>query len=327
MASVGVDGRSISILDGSLTPITTLRPAALSNGARIQALEFSSGGEVVFVADSGQPGGVSSIRRFDGKALDRWDLPPGQVPRSLALPRNGTVLLVSHGSASGARGLGGITILSASNLHELGRLEVCGGRAGEIAVMRTGERAFVRCFGDTVAVVDLELRRIARTVAVGRLAPDQSAVRHSSCGPGSIALSRTEGLLLLPCSRSGYLVLVDRLTMEPFDSMVVPLGTYHIAASPSRPEALTAPRDRAQVSIINLSTRVVEANVSLAGEPSSIVMSGRGDYAYVATQIDAGGRLVLLDMGLRAAVAVDSTGAGRALSLWPGRWSPVLAWR
>jgi hypothetical protein len=290
-------------------------------------VEFSSGGEVLYVAHSGQTGYVSMVRRYDGATLDVWELPAGQNPQSLKPLRGGQVLLVTHGGVTEFSSEARITLLSALDLTELAQLKTCDGTADGMAVMSTGERAFVRCSDATVSVIDLELRRIVRMVDLDHPLDTDSPSRESRCGPGEIALSRTDGLLIVPCSKSGFLVLLDRLTMERFDSMLVAPGIYHVAASQLRPEALVASRDRAQLSFVNLRKRSVETTVSLPGPATAIAVSGNGEYSLVVTRNGHEGSLVQLSMGIREVRASTPAEGIGAVSMWPGRWSPALLWR
>ncbi len=295
---------------------------------KIRSLTFSSGGEVLYLAAADGPGGVTMVRRYDGEVLARWELPAGQAPGALALLPSARTLLVAHYSSEDSAQSGTLSFLSARDLSESRRLEVCEGRPDDLAVMRGGERAFVRCAGRraAVVVVDLELHRVVRTIYLGESEVADSALGANSCGTGGIALSRTEALLLVPCSLSGYLVYLDRLTQEPFDSVFVGPGIEGIATSPRRPYALLTSTEPAAISFIDLRTRRTVAQIPVAEKPRSLAISGDGSVAAVSTGNHDTGALLLLDIDAQHVLStVQIPGAGD-VSVWPGRWSPVLTW-
>jgi DNA-binding beta-propeller fold protein YncE len=293
------------------------------------AATFSSGGEVLYVADSGTSGGVSVVGRYDGKTLDRWVLGRGVIPLDLTRLQDGRVLLVTFGRAPGTDGRGGVSIVSTRDLTELGRLEACADHPEGVAAMGDGRRAYVRCGGTGPALVelDLELRRVVRSTPLAGLPPNPRAAGQPSCGGGGVALSRTDGFLLLPCSESGRLVYFDRLTLEPVDSLPVGPGIDRIAVSRRDPIALLASEDRPEVQLVDLGQRTVDATIQLSRPARSLAISGDGRWAFLTVGDDRNGSLVRLSLkSSRVVSRTPVTGAG-GISLWPGRSSPVMIWR
>ena len=315
------------LFDAHLLQVDTITTHTERRPGKIQNLVFSSGGEALYIADSAGSS-VSMVRRYDGETIARWQLPPGRVPQELTLLPSARILILVHYSDTDSAGAGDISILSARDLSESTRLRICDGRPDGVAVMRSGERAFVRCTGHQalMVVVDLELRRVVTSVSLGPAHRADSAQSSSGCGPGGIALSRTEALLLLPCSQSGYLFYVDRLTQEPFDSVFVGVGIDRIAISPHRPHALLSSVAPPTISFVNLRTRSVDARIPLSATPKSLAISGDGHSAVVSTRDEAAGTLMLLNMDARTVVTTVRVAGAGAVSMWPGRWSPVLTW-
>lgn len=328
IATIAEDGTSIVVFDPTLSHGDTIEMTSGPARGSVRTLALSSGGEVIYVAAGGQHSQVSAVRRYDGDVLNRWELPPGLTPQSLALLRTARQLLVSYGPAGRSADSGGIALLAAPDLQEIVHLSLCEGAADGIAVMKSGKRAFVRCEGRaTLAAVDLELKRVVRTVHLAAGGSTGTGTAQDDCGGGGIALSRTGGLLLIPCSVSGHLIYVDRLTLEPIDSVQLAPGAYYIAVDPRHPRALVASRDSARVVLVNLRTRSVETSIALPGPPTAITVSPDGRHCWITTQRGEAGTLVKLELAGGRVVATAPADDVGAVSLWPGQWSPVLTWR
>lgn len=286
----------------------------------------------MFFSEAQQTGGyVGMVRRYDGVLLGRWKPPNHLVPRNLALLDDSRTLLVTLRPIRGRLGPGALSFLYTDTLTEAGRLEVCQRSPDGIAVMQGGHRAYVRCVGEEESVVeiDLELRRIVKTVAIGTYHTNDSALSKNRCGSGGIALSRTGGILFLPCEQSGQLLYLDRLTLELLDSVPVGSRIFDIAISPrSSVAALTGPRDSVLV-LLNLAARSVIGRTHLPGFPTAMSVDGNGRSLFVALQTERdSGELIRLDMSTGKVVASAAIPNGvTAVTLWPGRWSPVITWR
>jgi len=330
---VGGDEHSIVLFDPDLSmghTILRLAGQHLAEGT-VQA-SFSSAGEVVFFTEAQQTGGhVGMVRRYDGVLLGHWKAPNQLVPQNLALLDDSRTLLVTLRPINGRTESGALSFLSTHALTEAGRLEVCKRSPDGIAVMQGGHRAYVRCVGaeESVVEIDLELRRIVKTVAIGTYDSTDSTVSSSQCGSGGIALSRTGGILLLPCDQSGQLLYLDRLTLELLDSVSVGSSIFDIAISPRRSvAALTAPRDSVLV-LLDLAARSVVGRTPLPGFPTAMSVDGSGRSLFIALQNGgATGVLIRLDMTTGKVVASAPIPNGvSAVTVWPGRWSPVFTWR
>jgi DNA-binding beta-propeller fold protein YncE len=293
---------------------------------------FSSGGEVVFLVGAQPTGGyVGMVRRYDGVLLGRWKPPNQLVPQNLALLDDSRTLLVTLRPISGRPVSGALSFLSTGALTESGRLEVCKTSPDGIAVMQGGNRAYVRCVGgeQSVVEIDLELRRIVKTVAIDTYDTTGSAVSSSRCGSGGIALSRTGGILFLPCDQSGQLLYLDRLTLELLDSVPVGPSIFDIAISPRRSvAALTNPRDSVLV-FLDLAARSVIGRTHLPGFPTAMSVDGNGRSLFISLRNEGDlGKLIRLDMRTGKVMAsAPISNEVTAVTLWPGRRGPIITWR
>jgi len=322
------DGNRILLLDGRLSPVGSMALDSADPAGVIHGLIFSSGGEALYVWHSDGSSRVSKVRRYDGETIAQWDPPAGRLPRELALLRSAQTLLVTQYSDQDSAYIGELSFLAARDLHESTRLQVCEGRPDGLAIMRTGDRAYVRCAGreTTVAVIDLELRRVVTAEPLGTTHRFDSTDNVRHCGGGGLALSRTESLLLLPCSASGYLLYVDRMTQAVLDSVFVGSEIDQIGISPLQPYAVVTATTPPSLSFVNLRTRRVESKLPLPGPPASLVVSGDGKSALVSTGYLEGGMLLLLDMDAQLVISSVPLAGSGGIGMWPGRWSPVLNW-
>ncbi|UCD23846.1 MAG: hypothetical protein JSW51_12555 [Gemmatimonadota bacterium] len=319
------ESASILLFDRDLSLTDTISLANAGVGAMgLRFVEFGRGGASLYVADVGIQGTsrVSTVRLSDGQLLDRWELNDGHVLEITALQDSPSlaVTAAAHDPASP----GSIHYLSAGKLTSVSRFELCSGSPRGLATLQEIGRGYVRCGDDGESVVDLDLvqRRSVRTVRLDREGPDAPL-----CGPGGISLSRTGGILFASCSLSGWLLYLDRLTLEAIDSVAIGAGISQIAVSPRSAQALVSIPDSSSVAVVDLESRSVRTRVQLGGRPTSVVISGDGKRGYVIS-VGHTTDLVLVDVGsgsIRERVPVP-TGSTN-LSIWPGARSPFMSWR
>lgn len=320
VAVVESDGGGIALLDSDLSPVGTLTTGSVGADRRVITAAFSNGGSVVYVADSGQANSVAALRRHDGVTIDRIDLPTGLVARSLKPLPDGKTLLISRQSTEESSNGGGLSFHATTELTTETSLELCEGRPDGITAMRSGERAYIRCAGTALKIVevDLQLRRLVRTVDHGLPEP---------CGHGDIALSRTDSFLFATCPESGLLIYLDRLTLEQRASISVGVGASLLAVSPTGPRALVVRELSAEIVLVDLMNRTIEARLSLPGTPRTVAVTGDGARGLVATDDDTVGVVLALDMANLEQIATVRGLGGRGITSWPGASSPTVAWR
>lgn len=206
---------------------------------------------------------------------------------------------------------GGFSVLDLASLAELRRVEVCSDPTG-IGLMRDGRRAFLLCAAGQIAEIDLELGMLVRRQAL-----------DGSCGARGVFLSSNETALLVWCAASGKLMILDRVTLVPFDSiaadpgeaMLVPMRGGRIAgliyAAPPR------------LALIDVGRRGVVGSVALEDTVLAAAVSAQGRFVYLA----AGARLLRFDVQRgRIDRSLQLPGRPGGIALWPGDWEPKMRW-
>jgi hypothetical protein len=332
IAVASEDTQAIKLFKSDLSLDHEIPLAARDFGdARILTAVFARDGASFYVADSRPSGSyLSLIRRSDGRVLVRRELTPGLTPRTLTPTPDARTLIVTASPVPGT-GAAAILLLSADSLDERSRIEPCEGYAETMALLPDMHRGYTRCHDGgkaTVVEVDLALGRLVRAVDLDQGA--SLAPATSQCGPGGIALSTSGNILLIPCSASGMLLYLDRMTLKVLDSMPVGRGAHQIAVSPRRPVALVTSPDSSAVVLIDLARRSVMARIATPGSASAVAVSGDGKIGYVLLPgVDSKpGTLIRLDIRARTILNTVTVDPGmRSLTVWPGSWSPAMWWR
>ena len=331
IAAASEDTQAIKLFKSDLSLDHEISLAARDFGdARILTAVFARDGASFYVADSRPSGSyLSLIRRSDGRVLVRRELTPGLTPRTLT-PTPGARTLIVTASPVPGTGASAILLLSADSLDERSRIEPCEGYAETMVLLPDMHRGYTRCHGGkaTVVEVDLALGRLVRAVDLDQGA--SLAPATSQCGSGGIALSTSGNILLIPCSTSGMLLYLDRMTLEVLDSIPVGRGAHQIAVSPRRPVALVTSPDSSAVVLIDLARRSVIARIATPGSASAVAVSGDGKMGYVLLPgaDSKPGTLIRLDIRARTILNTVTVDPGtRSLTVWPGRWSPAMWWR
>jgi DNA-binding beta-propeller fold protein YncE len=325
VAVAGGDG-TILLFNGDLVRADTLRPRVGGEEPESIAL-ISFGLDGTSLYSVGTRGSITLLRKQDGYPLEHTnELGNGPANSLITLP-NARTLMATTPSRGGSAGT--LSFLDARTLRRETTLQPCPDYAQGIAILRDLNRAYTRCMGNRteVADIDLDLRRVITTEPVRRA--DSSGSSDRSCGTGGIALSRTGTVLLVPCSSSGMLLYIDRLKLSPFDSVAVGPGAYRVAASPTESKAIVTYPDSRRVAFVDLRNRRVTTEITAPGTPVDVAIGGDGRRAYILTSgtQQTAGDLMLLDMDSERVVSEVAVPPGsRSLSLWPGRWSPVMRW-
>ncbi len=330
LVAVAGGGNTLVLLDADLTTSYTISlPPGPKSMRRVDNVLLGSDGGTVYVAGAtGPEGTVLRLRTTDGVTIDQWRLASGMVPRALALLPDSRTLLVASNHVDDQKGV--VSFLATDSLIELASLTPCQGDVGDLAMLRQGDRVYARCTGALDAVVELDtrLRRIVRTAPLGEGGP--SPTSSTRCGPGGIALSRTGTVLFALCSTSGTLLYLDRVTFRPFDSVTVGPGGYRIAVSPRGSRAVLSFPTLNEVVLVDLRGRAVAARLPTPAGPSGVTISPDGRWAFVAARGAETNLATLLKIDLRSSRVVATTTIPRgsqAVSVWPGRRSPVMRWR
>jgi len=330
IAVTGEDAREMVLFKSDLS-VQHVTPLAASDfgGASTLTAVFARDGASFYVAHTGSSGSyLSLIRRSDGRVLGRRDFSPGLTPRTLMLTRDARTLIVTASPATGGR-VGTISLLFSDSFIERSRIEPCRGHPVGLAVLPDLDRGYTRCHGDeaTVIEVDVALGRVANTMALDQGAGLAPHARR--CGPGGIALSPSGNVLLIPCSASGSLLYLDRLTLQVLDSIPVGVGAHHIAAAPRDPVALVTFPDSNAASLIDLARRSIIARIITPGNPGAVDISGDGRMGYILCGGESEPRtLLMFDLRTQDIEnTVRMAPGSQTLTIWPGKWSPTMRWR
>ncbi len=293
--------QELLVYDGDLAAADTLPflvpPGTLAfgaDGASIAALLELHPGEFAFVLVP-RTGGFSFVSAPFADSL-----------KQPTFSRDGRAL---YFLASGSRG--GLSVVDLATLAELRRVEACADPI-EFRLMRDGRRAFLLCAPGEIAEIDLELGILLRKQAL-----------DGSCAARGILLSSNETALLVWCTAAGKLMILDRVTLAPLDSvaadpgeaMLIPMRGGRIAgliyAAPPR------------LVLIDLGGRASTGNLALEDAVLAAAVSAGGRFLYLAT----GARLLRFDVERRGIDrSIGLPGRPAAIALWPASWEPKMRW-
>lgn len=292
--------RSITLLDGRLAAVATL-----SLPAPPVAMRFSPDGAGLYAALAIDTGGsvVALVPRASGAV--RLSPPLAGTAVDLGLARDSRTLYLALSGTGG-----GVSFLGLTALRERRRLAVCD-TALALTATRDGERLYLLCGDDRIAEIDLGLEIVVR---IQRFA--------SACHAARLALSRTEGLLLVPCSATGRLLYLDRRTLAPLDSLTLEPGLHGIAVARGGRAVVTVPA-AGRVLVADLRARTVVHTLGTHRPPADVAVEAAGRSAYLLT--DAALLVLDLEAGeVRRRAALATRGSG--LAVWPGPREPRPAW-
>ena len=315
-AVVGESGTRIYIYDHQLNLTDTL--------------QLEPGGEPLAKADF-QADGASllgfrgrellRIRRTDGTIVDRKEL-GFTIEDAIPLGDSRTILVTGTDET---RNRGVVQMLSHLPMVERKSLAVC---AHPVTAMlgRSTRRVFVVCEADTVTDIDTDLGIVTNSVQLSHTPPDSTG--FPVCGAADGALSPNETLIYVLCSGSSELLYIDRVTLGTLARVPVSPATDLLALNPSGRKAVLAGRNRPSLEILDLSRREITQRIDIEAPPADLAFGTRPDILYVVTRDPAGGgRLLSIDLARSAIDATVKTPAlPLSISVWPGRWIPLIAW-
>lgn len=320
VAASGSQSSVIHFLAGDLTPLDT-RPLDPPDGDTVTALAAAPDGQSVFAATAAAGrGAVVRAGRRRGAPLVRQSLGPA-VPRFIALTPHATLLLVGTSTSDGP---GALLFLTPETLVTVDSLGVCSARPIGAAVHSDGDRAFVACATDEIAEVDLRLRTVLRTVRL------RGAGDSRPCAPTTPALAANGTVLYVVCSAAGRLLLLDRVTLAPFDSVEIGEGGGAAVVAGRRHVVIARP-GHDEILIADPRLRAVAARLAVTA-PLDLAVSADGRHVYVATGGAGRGPRRHAGQLVRIALAAPAVVGSRALpeavthvALWPAR-TPVMRW-
>ncbi|MBE0591669.1 MAG: hypothetical protein IH616_04635 [Gemmatimonadales bacterium] len=320
----GDDG-AILLFDAGLAHHDTVR---ISDGFLEQApvgAWLAPDGTTLYAARrSATAGALVRARVADGAILDRVDFFRGSPVIVYPLFDGRTVL-----AATVTRAVDGSQAL----LHFLGTdlsaqsepIPVCSAGVRGVATARATDRLYVLCEGDLLVDLDRQLRTFVRGVALG----DRRPAGEAACDARAVAVSSNGSIVFVLCARSGTILYLDRVTLEPLDSLTVGAGAEGWARSPDGQYAVILRPEQREIVVADLRRRIITGRPTADSRPSAVSVGSDSHSAFVAAG-DGAARGVILKIDLASGAVVrerTSTAHPVALSVWPGEESPVMRWK
>lgn len=320
----GDDG-TILLFDAGLSRADTLRLSDAFPDRSTAGAWLAPDGSVLYAAyRSPTAGALVRARVADGAILDRVDFFAGAPVIVYPLYDGRTVL-----AATEARSAGGSQTL----LHFLGSdlsaqsepIPVCPTGIRGLATARTIDRVYALCEGDVLVDLDRRLRTLVRSVPLDSGDPFAGA----GCDARAVAVSSNGSIVFVLCARTGTIRYLDRVTLEPVDSLAVGVGAESWARSPDGQYAvILRPLDR-EIVVADLRRRTITGRPVPSYTPRAVTVGSDSRSAYVATGDGAsGGSIIEIDLASGAIVGEHGSAARPVtLSAWPGEESPVMRWK
>lgn len=303
-------GSAVLLLDGRLQPVRELPvsgpPAALESTGDGSSI-------LVGVAAGADGGSLEWLRRADGATILGRDL-PGPI-RSLALDREGRRVLALTG---GTRG--GLIMLDVRELAPERAIPLCA-EPVSLAFTGEGDRVYVTCAPGSVAEIDPRLNLLVRVEII-------AADSGRACLAGRSVMSPSGTLLLVPCSKSGRLVYLDRVTLKPWDSLPLAPGISAVAVTPDGIGLVLQP-DSDRVALVHLLSKRRFASVSTPPDPVDLSLSADAREAFVVASGRGGqpGTLLVIDTHTGGILNRMALPAGaHAVHVWPGERESRMSW-
>ena len=186
----------------------------------------------------------------------------------LALTPDGRVLLASYRAASGGNETeSGVALVDLAAPAAAPSRIATGAGPHDIAVDAEGQFAFVSNAGaDTVSVIDLAAKQIARTVRTG----------HRPVALAYSALARRAYV----AAEDGSVTAVGVALSAPVASIAGPRGIAALRFAPGGRFLLAASPEAGQVVVLDTATDRIVQRIELAGQPDAIGFSDRVAYIH-----------------------------------------------
>lgn len=243
----------------------------------------------------------------------------------LALTPDGRLLLVSYRAASGNATESGVAVVDLAAPTVAPSRIATGAGPHDIAVDAEGQFAFVSSAGaDTVSVIDLSARQIARMVPTG----------HRPVALAYSALARRA----YAAAEDGSVTAVGTAPSAPVATIAGPPGIAALRFAPGGRFLLAASPEAGQVVVLDTATDRIVQRIELAGQPDAIGFSDRVAYvrrrasefvdAFPLDQIGSEGRspsAVSVGVGQLALGAVSAPARADVMAPVPGGDGMVIA--
>jgi hypothetical protein len=324
IAVTAAEDGTILIYDAGLTHIDTVRLADgfLDRGA-VGAWLAPDGTTLYAAQRTPTAGALVRARVADGAILDRIDFFDG-TPAIVHPLYDGRTVLAATVSWSGDP--------PHTLVHFLGRdlsvqgepVPVCDAAMRGLATTRASERLYALCGGDVLVELDRGLHTLVRTVSVN----SRSEPVTARCDATALAVSSNGSIVFVLCAQSGTIRYLDRLTLEPLDSLEVGIGGERWSRSPDGRYAVILRPAQREIVVADLRRRAVTGHLTMPFTPTAVVVGSDSRVAY-ATAGDGAGGGVIVEITLASGTIArqhETVARAASLSAWPGEESPVMRW-
>ncbi len=318
----GSDGHVV-IYDDDFRVTDTVGLADAHTGRRVGAW-LAYDGTTLFAAQStATAGALVRARTADGTVLDRVDFYRGRPGFVYPLFDGQTVLALTIERAG---------IAARSTLHFLALdlstgatpIPVCNTTALGLTTVRANDRVYVLCDRDLVVELDRELRTLIRSVQL----PSTVGTASPPCGARDIGIASTGSIVFVLCAEAGTLLYLDRVTLEPLDSLQVGPGGSALARAPDGQHLVITRPTMREVVVADVRRRRFVGRIATEHAPLAVATGADSRVAFVTTGIPrVPGQLLKIDLETATVLAEATTvEMPITVSVWPGEESPVMRW-
>ncbi|MGD8725994.1 MAG: hypothetical protein PVH40_00045 [Gemmatimonadales bacterium] len=304
------------VLDTRLTVGERIEPASgVDSSSIVTALCFGPDGTTLYVAHTaGEHGVVTRVARPGGHVLGLQNVSEPTVSGLWLLhdPR----MVIAAGTTS-------LHLLPADLAGAGSVLAACVDSIVDLTPSSVRHRLYTVCGNDDLVEIDTELAMAVRSAS---LVPRDSSPA-ATCGASQVALSPSGSIVYVLCRDSGALLLVDRLTLQPFASVDVGPGGLSMALTPDGGHAAITRPGADEVVVVDLPGRAVGTRIRLES-PAHAAIGADGRLVHVTRRTESRRgrvtRVTLADGAVR-----DDTAAlpgSLRIAVWPTTRSPSLWW-
>jgi hypothetical protein len=269
-------------------------------------------------------GALERARLADGALLERVDFYAG-TPALVHPLFDGRTVMVATVERSGLAVRSTLHFLTLDLSSQTSPVPVCDTRVLGLATVRPNDRVYLLCDRDRVVEIDRRLRTLIRTVDL----PAPAEPEQSPCGASDIGIASTGSIVFVLCGETGHLLYLDRVTLEPLDSLEVGYGGLRLARTPDGQHVVVTRPGRREVVVADVRRRTIVGRITTAYPPLAVVAGADSRTAYVSTGLpDVPGRLLRVDLPSATVSAdVPTIPMPVTVSVWPGEESPVMRWK
>jgi hypothetical protein len=319
----GADG-TVVVFAGDLRTADTVPLSEDGPGRRIGASLAYDGTTLFAASATAAAGAVERIRLADGAMLERVDFYAG-TPTLVHPLFDGRTVMVATVERSGLAVRSTLHFLGLDLSSQTSPVPVCDTPVLGLATVRPNDRVYLLCDGDRLVEIDRRLRTLVRTVDL----PAPAAPDQSPCGASDVGIASTGSIVFVLCGESGRLLYLDRVTLEPLDSLDVGYAGILLARTPDGQYVVITRPGNKEVVVADVRRRTIVGRIPTEYDPLAVVAGADSRTAFIATgPPNAPGRLLRIDLPSASVSAdVPTVPMPVTVSAWPGEESPVMRWK